>query len=138
MKLLSSVCKRFFSTLTMALDGFIIQEYDGPTFDARIRALDDYWLAYNLYQEWRRARPYLRVGQSPYAQKLVRSMIGAHEQYLLLKGEDTENNEVLEYLHRLLNWDPPDYPPTGLALHGLLFYTKQVRTLTRTAVCSHV
>jgi hypothetical protein len=89
----------------------------------RLTALEDYIRADNRFQKWRKARPFLYVGQCPYAQALVKEMINAwerlrvcNEQYHL--NSKSFHEEGLRALYQLLEEQPPHKPPpTGRRLY---------------------
>lgn len=66
----------------------------------------------DLLIEWRRARPFLWVGQSEYAQGLVHRMMRATR--ILIEGGDLDQERgmrILELLQGLLDEDPPPHDP---------------------------
>lgn len=64
----------------------------------------------DLLNKWQEARPFLYIGQSQYAQSLVRTMIESYA-LMLLHNDDLDAN-VLTELYELLEDHPPsDDPP---------------------------
>lgn len=114
----------------IALSIFLAGAISGALRDSRQftryeKATERYERAKELFYAWRKARPFLFVGQSPYAQSLVLEFI---EQYQLareflpcLKVDE----EVLASWRRLLNQMPPEYdPPASARFCGpFLFHT---------------
>lgn len=89
-----------------------------------LKAHRDYDAALVLLDKWTAARPFLRVGQSSYAQGLVLRMIGALERIDTYgKGLSEDEREYLTSLWDLLEDQPPSHdPPTAKPLpEGLSF-----------------
>lgn len=85
--------------------------------ECAIRAYKDRKRAGNALDTWRKARPFLYVGQCKYAQSLVLAMIAAQRR--INKYDDCLTEELKEMLlatlYRLLNEQPPrDNPPKAL------------------------
>ena len=76
----------------------------------RSEMYDRYFAASREFDRWRVARPFLWVGQSPYAQSLVWTMINSCD--WLLKDDPTWGYPfVITSLYKLLEEQPPPYTP---------------------------
>ena len=76
----------------------------------RTETWNKYFAASQAFDAWRVARPFLFVGQSPYAKSLVWTMI---ETYEWLQAEDARWGfpDVIPRLYQLLNEQPPTFTP---------------------------
>ncbi|HEY4501874.1 MAG TPA: hypothetical protein VJJ20_02310 [Candidatus Paceibacterota bacterium] len=74
-----------------------------------------------LYFRWREARPFLFVGQSPYAQSLIIEMLRQYEYAGSLFAYICPNQEWVMAWRRILHEMPPEYDPSGPALRGHSF-----------------
>lgn len=83
------------------------------------RAVESIMRASGLFAEWQKARPFLWVGQSPYAQSLilgmmddVRIMAKYARRYNWACAEECDR--ALLALEKMLQQDPPPYGPPNL------------------------
>ena len=90
-------------------------------------ALQNYWAARDLLEKWKVVRPFVFLGQCPYARSLVLEMIQAYECYLSLKGGTPEEDEFLASMYLLLDETPPQSPtpaekPRAASLLGVFCF----------------
>lgn len=101
-----------------------------PTQWARVqRANDRYGKAMDRLIRWQEARPFIAVGQCPYAIRLITVAIRAQQRILRCyedAGASDEHVMVVDFtiamLLAMLHEKPPPYPTTPKALYqGLCF-----------------
>jgi hypothetical protein len=77
-----------------------------------------------LFISWRKARPFLFVGQCPYAQGLVHAIIDSYERAYELLPYLEANEQWLESWRRLLHEMPPHHDPPSKPHWGFAFSLK--------------
>ena len=109
------------------------QKKELKRLDNASKAYDDHDRAFDLLEQWEKARPFLRVGQCPYAQSLVLEMIDAYERIMLYDPNSPGKEWWLQYLRGLLQDVPPprtppfaSEPPQGLAFFLRWFSTRRI------------
>jgi hypothetical protein len=86
------------------------------------KALERCKRAKNLFDAWRAARPFLYVGQCPYAQGLVLEVISQYKAVCDFSEYIRPDTKIINSWRALLNELPPDYdPPEPAAKAGFLF-----------------
>ncbi len=82
-------------------------------------AYEEFFAANEALERWRAHRPFLFVGQCPYAQSLVLRMIDA--EYLLIRYQ-WGHVSAIDQLHALLNELPPPYDPRTPRKRGVFYF----------------
>lgn len=79
--------------------------------ELRMSAFIEFTVAEQWLGKWTEERPFLRVGQSAYAQSLVETMICSYSIMLMYDKEKELDSGVLDELKALLEEQPPLHTP---------------------------